>query len=358
MTARRLALSVMAIGLFAAPQAAAQSAGASPADVPSTPKAAAQESYARGNHLNELAERKHDRALYQAAYLQYSQAYAIYPDDKILWNMLVIELKTRRYVDGLKHLHDYDRRPHGADPFRHQQPFDLLLDEAMKATGHAVISAPSGAHVRLDGADVGVAPLADPVDVVPGPHSVEATLTRGETLTATTAPGAGEQVTVTLAESASEPAAVVATGAPTPRPAAAEPPPGSTEPSSSWWTSRHTLGVGAAVVAVAGVALGTGFLVASSNDSNDAGSQRASIAPRQCLASAASAACSNLQDKINAADTDATLALVSYIVGGLAAAASVGVFVAGGSSSPKASAGSVTWTPVVGLNSVGVAGHF
>jgi hypothetical protein len=97
------------LSLLVASPAAAQSADPPLTSVPATAKAAAQESFARGNRLFNQAEQKHDRTLYEAAYLQFSQAFAIYPDDRILWNLIVSEIKTDRDVDGLRHLRAYNR---------------------------------------------------------------------------------------------------------------------------------------------------------------------------------------------------------------------------------------------------------
>jgi hypothetical protein len=119
------------------------------------------------------------------------------------------------------------------------------------------------------------------------------------------------------------------------------------------------LGVGSAALAVTGVALGTGFIIASNDTLNQVSLQRASLAPGACHGSSTSTpGCANLQDKTSAANTDATIALVSFIVGGLAGATSVALLAFGPSDPPAGRSGSMTWTPVLGLNSVGVAGHF
>jgi hypothetical protein len=335
--------------------AAAQSA-APPPDAPTTPKAAAQESYARGNRLFNQAEQRHDRALYEAAYLQFSQAFAIFPDDRILWNLLVVEMKTDRFVDGLRHLHTYEKRK-GADPRRHSPEFTAVLDQALRSTARIAIEAPAGVPVRVDGTDVGMAPFVDPVDVAPGVHKLEATLINGKTLVARTSPAAGELAHVTLAEAPSDaapPPAVVPPLPLAPLSPQASPADGA---STSWWTPARTIGVGAAVVAAVGIGGGIGFHFASTGNANQANSLRASVPPNSCATATLSAACTNVENKINAANQDATLSTVSFVVGGVAAAASLGLIVFGGGK-PAARTGSVEWTPVVGLGSVGIAGDF
>ena len=77
MTRRVLVLAMLSL-------AAASPAKAQSSDAPSAAgKAAAQESYAKGIRYFNQAERKHDPALYESAYGQFREAFAIYPDDRI-----------------------------------------------------------------------------------------------------------------------------------------------------------------------------------------------------------------------------------------------------------------------------------
>jgi len=212
--------------------------------------------------------------------------------------------------------------------------------------------------VTVDGNVVGVAPLADQVDVAAGKHHVEATSQQGAKAADVDA-ALGQVVHVSFLE-----AAPTVEGKPQPQPPAATEaqPAGSSSAEQpvaqgGWWTTPRYIGVGAGALTVIGLAMGIGFRVASSNAASDVNSIRSTITPGACSGSATSATCADLQNKIDAANTNATLSDVSFVVAGVAAAASVALlfFVA-----PQAQAqtSAITWTPVVGLGSVGAVGRF
>jgi hypothetical protein len=260
---RARTLPFVAVFLLVAWSAAAQSPPSS-AEASAAAKAAAQETFERGNRLFNEAEQKHDRSLYEAAYLQFSQAFAIFPKDKILWNLTVTECKTDRFVEALRHLRIYDGHEHVADQPSHPDhaQFVALLAQASGATGHVVIDAPPGAKVRVDQNDAGTSPLADPIDVAPGPHAIEATLIDGKTVSASASPVAGQTFRVTLAEQAQDSGGPTATAEPSAS-AAVNVPPDREPRSPGFFTARNSLAFGLGVVAVAAVAGGAGFAVAS-----------------------------------------------------------------------------------------------
>jgi hypothetical protein len=199
----RLALlTIAALWLTAAERpATAQTGGALSA--PTTAKAAAQELLDRGVQLFTAAEQTRDATRYEAAYLQFKQAMAIYQSDTLVWNLALAEVRTGRYADGLRHLRAYNKAAHVTTTPHHPDlaRFSAVFDEASKATGHLVIvDVPAGVHVQVDGVDVGAAPFEDPVDVASGPHTVAASLAGGRVLTARVSPAAGEGVRVSLAD--------------------------------------------------------------------------------------------------------------------------------------------------------------
>jgi hypothetical protein len=330
---------------------------------PPSARAAAQESYARGNRTFELAEQKHDKSLYEAAYLQFAQAFAIYPNDKVLWNLAVTEVKTGRYLDALRHLRAYDVHENvtGQPGSAKRAAYQALYDEASQAVGHLGLDAAPGARVQVDGVDVGTGPISSPIDVAPGTHSITAVFASGKTASLQATVGAGDVARLTLAEppsDASPPASAASLSAP-PAPVAApsDAQPAEQPPRASWWTTPRYFGLGAGAVAVLGVGAGIAFRVAYAGNQSDASSIRSTLAPGACVGSSLPTACSDLQDKINAGSTNATLSTVSFVVAGVAAAASAGLLLFGGGNS-SARSGSVEWSPVVGPGSVGVAGRF
>jgi hypothetical protein len=333
-------LPLMAISLLLASPADAQPA----TGVPVTAKAAAQESYERGNRVFNQAEQMHDRALYEAAYLQFSQAFAIFPDERILWNLIVSEIKTERDVDALRHLRSYDKHQHVTDVpgHPHRALFATFFAQASKATGHLAIEAPVAAQLRLDDADIGVAPLEDPVDVTPGLHQVEARLPGGRTLVASASPAAGEVTHVTLVEPPPEPGpawtAVQRTAAIT----SPSPPPERDELTGrqpSFWTARRDAGVGVAAVGVVSLVLSGVFDARSASAANRAAAIRGG-----------STTCGNdcpaLEDAYRSENSDTTWSRVFLSVGIAAAAAGAVLFLWPTSSSPP-SASRTALGPVV-----------
>jgi hypothetical protein len=322
-------LPLVGLSLLLASPAAAQggAAAVAPPSAPATAKAAAQESYLRGNQLFNQAEQKHDRTLYEAAYLQFSQAFAVFPDDRILWNLIVSETKTERYVDALRHLRAYDKRQHVANEPRHAQHavFAALFEQASKATGHLVIEAPVAAPLRLDGTDIGSAPLADPVDVQPGAHKLEAALGGGKVLSASASPAAGEVVHVALTED--PPLASTSLQAPVPVGPSTPSPDRDVPPGAGFFTTRNTIALGLGVVAVGALALGTGFEVASGNDQGTAKQLGAQLpnGGNVCTPGSTVPQCAQLRDANSSAASHQNAATAFFITGGVAGVAAVGV---------------------------------
>jgi hypothetical protein len=290
---------------------------------------------------------------FEGARISFAQAYAVLKKPDILWNLALAEQKSGHPVEAIGHFKQLQRdaRTDADRANASKHVTDLLVQ-----TGHVEVAAVTGAQVTVDGSVVGVAPLADQVDVAAGKHHVEATTTQGKK-TADVDAALGQVVHVNFIE-----AAPTVEGRPQPpQPAATDaqpqsgPDPREQPAQRSWWTTPRIVGASAGGLAVVGLAMGIGFRVASSNDASDVSSIRATIAPGTCSGSASSATCANLQDKINAANTNATLSNVSFAVAGVAAAASIAllVFV-----EPKAQVSAVTWTPVVGVGSIGAFGRF
>jgi hypothetical protein len=350
----RSALIFAALPVLWASLAAAQG-NAPAAAAPATPKEAAQESYARGNKLFNLAEQKHDRTLYEAAYLQFSQAYAIFPSEKIAWNLAVTECKTDRYVDALRHLRIYDKEEHVAEQPRHPDHvvFVALFEQAAKATGHLLIDASPGAKLRLDQNDAGTSPLADPIDVVPGPHRIEAAFISGKTMAANVSPAAGETARVSLTEPASDAASPTATADPMPSQATAVPP-DRTPHSTGFFTARNTVALGLGVVAVAAFAGGAGFEVASGSDQDRANQLGAQLPAGEnvCGAGTTVPQCSSFKDAKDSAAREQTAATALFITGGVAAAAAVGVLLLWPGDAARSGAGSLA--PMLSVSTAGL----
>jgi hypothetical protein len=334
MSPRLLTVSALLLSCLLGAQARAQNRSA-PAPVPTTPKAAAQESYAKGVRLFNEAEQKRDANLYEAAYLQFVQAYAVFPDDRILWNLGVAEAKTGRFLEALKHLHAYDEHQRVLAQPDHPDRTTLkaLLAQADGATGHLTIAAPYGMRIRIDGVDVGSAPLAAPVDVAPGAHAIDSVTADGVTpprQSTTVLPG--EIVVIQIAAPSAS-----ARSATTARPLGVGPGGQNAEGASTVSDNNHAPGSGAArtititVLGVAGlgsVGAGVGFLVAAGSDQSRA-DQLATQLPggsNACGPSSPFPACQKFQDANHSAQDKTNTATVLFVSGGIAVAGAVAVF--------------------------------
>jgi len=166
---------------------------------------------------------------FEAARMSFVQAYVVLHKPDILWNLALSEEKSARPLDALAHFKEFARQaPTDADRARAQKHVDVLMAQ----TGHIEVQAPAGTPLLLDGTTgVGMAPLADTLDVTPGHHVIEGKLAEGTKALSVDAvagevarvtflvvgpdrPVASVAVASTPAPEGSAPAAAPSTGAP------------------------------------------------------------------------------------------------------------------------------------------------
>lgn len=297
-----------------------------------------------------------EQGKFDEARLRYAEACTVLRTFNCLVGLASTEYRSAHFVEAFDHLTEAIRDPKAGSlgPDLRQQ-LNTMRQGAQRATAHILVNAQPGASVLLDGRVVGAAPLAEALTTMPGKHLVEAQTPAGTQRVEVDAI-AGDPTRADLLF-VPPPAPVTPSVVPAPIP----PPPSSPAPeqaTTSWWTTSRTVGAGVGVVGLIGIASGVGFRLASNGNANQVSTLRASIPPGSCALATPSAACTNVQNKINAANQDATLSTVSFVVGGVAVAGSLALIVFGGGEPAKTRTGSVEWTPVVGLGSVGVAGDF
>jgi hypothetical protein len=268
---------------------------------------------------------------YEAARLSFEQAYAVLHRPLILWNLALSEEKTGRPVDALVHFRQVARdAPSDADRANAKKHVDALLQEVARID----VQAPAGATVVLDGADaLGTAPLAEPVDVMPGHHVVGATFASGTAKTSDVEAVAGLTAHVAFAADPAAPASAAATVVPAPAAATATPSSSDVQPilaaapadtaqtPPSFWTPRTITAT--ALVGVAAVAVGFGAyfgIESQSNKSTVEGYQRAygnsgcvPVTPGAMVPAACGGAWSNA---VNAQNRDADISNALYFAAG------------------------------------------
>jgi hypothetical protein len=207
----------------------------------------------------------------------------------------------------------------------------------------------AGLEVKRDGVAVGHAEIGIALPVDPGQHTVEASAPGKQPWSGTVAVAAKQKdasVTVTLIDAAAPPPPPlpVATPAPGPNPPPPPPPPPQTETSS--WSTQKTFAVIAGGVGVAGIAVGSVFGVVAMSKNNEA------LQSQNCRT--ASLCTQNGLSLTSDAKNAANLSTVGFIVGGVALAAGVVLWITAPSPSGSPQTG-VRLAPAVGPSLGGFA---
>ncbi|HEY8925712.1 MAG TPA: hypothetical protein VIU64_15100, partial [Polyangia bacterium] len=191
--------------------------GGNPCRAAETAREAAAADYARGIALA-------NDGLYEAALEQFDSAYTKSPHFAVLYNIGQAQIALGHPLEAIaaltKYLHD------GADQVplsrREQVQAQLGLLEARIAELTITTDTPR-VVIRVDGHEVGRAPLFQPIRLAAGPHAISATTPAGAEVTRTVLLGEGERQKLELALASAAPARK-------PGPAAASAPPPATAP--------------------------------------------------------------------------------------------------------------------------------
>jgi tetratricopeptide (TPR) repeat protein len=267
---------------------------------------------------------------FEAARLSFEQAYAVLHRPLILWNLALSEEKTSHPLEALGHFRQVAREaPSDADRASAQRHVDALLGEFSRID----VQAPAGTVLALDGGGVaGTAPLADPLDVMPGHHVVAATLAGGVAKSSEVEAVAGQVAHVSFVADppapvvAAMPAAAPVAATPAPAPAATDLPPPPDESTRRFWTPRTvsaTVFAGAAVV-VGGAA--AAFGIASQNNKSAVTGYKGKYPSDYCFPAAGKAApsdCGPWNDAVNAQNRDADISNALYFAAGALALGAV-----------------------------------
>jgi hypothetical protein len=256
---RPFALALCAfLGLSASSRFALAQSPAEPS-APEDPREHARELMRSGN------ERYRNGDL-EAAHALYEQAFRVAKSFDVACNLGRTEMELARYRDAAEHL-DYCVRFHilssKPEMMLNEQEAREQLRAAKARVGSFWISVePSGAEIWVDSRSVGLAPLAAPIFVEPGPHVVRATSPGLPEATTRVDAKPGFEQTVKLELSTARPGLGAGFGGSAPAPLSAE----QSEHKRSSWGVLPWLSGGLAVV---GVGVGAGFLVVAANKDSD-----------------------------------------------------------------------------------------
>jgi hypothetical protein len=288
---------------------------------------------------------------FEGARVSFAQAYAVLKKPDILWNLALAEQKSGHPVEAIGHFKQLQRdaRTDADRVNAAKHVTDLLIQ-----TGHVEVAAAAGAQVSVDGSVVGIAPLADQVDVAAGRHHVEATTPQGRKAADVDA-ALGQVVHVSFLEAAPtvegkpQPQQPAATDAQPASPAGPETAAGTSAP---FWTTRNITVIAIGGAAVLAGAMGLGFGIASSNDASTATKLRQQ---NPNCAGSTTAGCQQLQSTTQAQHDEHVTSEVMWIAGGVLAVGAVATWFLWPKPSQGASASAgVRIVPVVSAGGSGL----
>ena len=279
----------------------------------------------------------------------------------ILWNLALSEEKSGHALDAVGHFRQVTRDMPGASEATGAQKH---LDALEAQMGRIDVQAPAGSTFTLDGGDVaGSAPLADPLDVQPGHHVIEARMAHGVTKASQVDAVAGQIAHAELRSSGRSAGAggrrgvrPVPPAAGTPgQPAAAEAQGTDTVTTdrapSSGSTAKIAMTVALGGAAAVAVGLGVYFGLQSRSNANTARGYRDANGDSACSVGMPPSYCAAWDSAVQAQNRDATASNVLYIAGGVFAVSAVMSWVLW----PKGNRSTSAWVlPEVGPAGVGV----
>lgn len=253
-----------------------------------------------------------DKNKHAEALEKFRKAYATYPSPNTLFNVARSEHILGMTLDALRDYREALKNPILSPPLVEQAR--TFVGELEKTVGRVRVTGPSGASVVLGGQSYRL-PIAEPIDVLPG--VVTAKVENGEApardVSVTAAAGSVVTLDVGVAPVVDGPPPTETT------PVITEPP--HEEKPVGFWTTQHVVATTLTGIAVAGAAVGTGFLFVREGHVSDAEDVLARNA--QACREIGSPDCAAYNDASDGASGAKTGAIVSYAVGGAAAVAAL-----------------------------------
>lgn len=281
-------------------------------------------------------------------------ALSLNPHYTIRGNLGASELKLGRYRDAAEHLASYVREmaEDTTSTAAERERGAAMYAEARTKVGTLVVRVDvDGARVFVDGTWRGMTPLADPLFVEPGTHTISLEHEGYETTKMTVQLGAGGEIKNRMELQRKS------AGAPPPKPldTTMAPPTHSAEQHAAG--PRTALLIGGAATAGAAAVAGLVFTLVAAAKGSDAGELRDSIVREHGAAAcsrpdAPSAACADLNDAFAVHRRWTNAAFWSFAGAG---AIGAGTLIYGLSTKPSTRREGALVTPLVGANCVGIS---
>jgi hypothetical protein len=290
---------------------------------------------------------------WEGARRSFQQSIAVMPSQTAAFNLALADEKCARPLEALAAFKDYTHR-YTLAPNERAQATRHIADLMMK-TGHLEVQAPTGALLTLDGSqNAGVAPLEEPLDVVPGPHVVQAKLAHGSKSQSVEAV-AGQVVRVSfppeVEESVAAPTLETRTsgGATSTMPAVASPARGESPAPSTGVSAARVV----TVAALGGSAIVAGLLgVYFGHQSNKDADRVPALRAANPNCTATSDGCQQLQDALSSAHSEHLTSDGLFVAGAALAVVAIGTWILWPSPA-QPSAARLRIVPVAGSSAFG-----
>lgn len=255
----------------------------------------------------------------ERAWMMFTEAYSVAPTLKTLFNLAVLDVETKRYVDALRHFRAFLADPSARDADK--ATARRLMDEAYANTGHVRVERVLGASLSFAGSDkksVDHAREVEELDVQVGRHTLVARKGDVEERREVEAP-AGKSVTLRFTKfeaTSPAPSAPSTNVPPTPTTLPAASAPSADVPPAPASTARTmTLVFGGTALAALGI--GAGFALAA-NGKRDEADRLSGQLPRGACDGVPDPRCAELDAARDAHGARAQIANGFFIVGGVA----------------------------------------
>ena len=264
---------------------------------------------------------------------KFEAAFHLFPSPKILFNMGKARNELGQAADAVNDFERFlDEAPYAQKESRDEA--ERLIKVLRPQLSYLDLTTDDvGSRIAVDGREVGTAPLARPLAVMPGPHEVHFDKAGMLTETRSVAPVAGQKLRVYVKLTPVPSATAAAAPEPAPASAAAAPPPSAPPVSPSVATVQEPVGGSVATahrpwqLDAAWIAGGAGVLflaggitaqvLASSKNADFNDVTNAPSPNGQCNKSLPNAGGGPCQALLDSANTCSTIAVIGYVASGL-----------------------------------------
>jgi hypothetical protein len=166
---------------------------------PPSPPAVQEDELARAKVHFQQGVALYNDGNFGAALAEFDEAYRLHPTPGVLYNIGLTQKSLFRYSEAIDSLERYLRDSTGLAPERRAEVQQLVNEMKALLADVTVEVTPPGANITVDGRTAGQAPLAKPLGLAAGSHTIEASADGFQSLKKELLVTAGVAVAVKLA---------------------------------------------------------------------------------------------------------------------------------------------------------------